>query len=224
MDQAIGNSNPGNDMGSGDGVEPQVTPVQQTNTQTPGSNSDWEGKYKGLQATYNKLYGNHTDITAKYNQAVEEKENALQEVNRLKAELANALENLTDKDKSIQDSQSSVEARTREYERLKLISTKYPGLVNLEINGLIPDIKQEELDTKLKILNDTIMEQIDAKATNTLKHTPPGSTQLSNNMPPMNDLDAIYAKLDQLAGQKTPEAQAEYDRLYATYLELTKKK
>ena len=225
MGNQIGDVDPGTTV-DGTVTPPAPEPSQTTEPTTsnnPGSQTDWESKYKGLQATYNKLYSNHSDITAKYNQAVEEKENALQEVNRLKTELASASENLANKDKSIQDTQSSVETKAREYERLKLVATKYPNLINLELNGLIPDAKEEELEQKLQVLNETIMKQVDAKAANTLSNTPPGSTQHSNNIPPLNDVNDVFARLNQLAGSKSAQDQAEYNNLFKIYQDLMNK-
>lgn len=206
-------------------VTPVVTasPVSQP-ASDQGKSTDWEAQYKGLQGTYNKLYGNHNELQNKYNAEVEAHEKDKQELVRIQSELSKLQTALGDKDKSLLETQTNVESKARQYERLKTIAQRYPMLVNLELNGLIPDINQEELDSKLGILNETIMKQIDDQTASVLKNTPPTSTKNSAQMPPVNDIDGVFERLNSLAGSKDPKDQAEYEKLFNIYIELKNKK
>ncbi len=212
---------------------PEKTPEEsQTTSNAPvsqpapnqGNSTDWEAQYKGLQGTYNKLFINQTDLQNKYNAEVEAHEKDKQELARVQGELSKLQATLGDKDKSLLETQTNVESKARQYERLKTIAQKYPMLINLELNGLIPDINQEELDTKLGILNETIMKQIDNQTMNVLKNTPPSGTKNSAQMPPVNDIDSVFERLNVLAGSKDPKDQAEYEKLFSVYIDLKNKK
>lgn len=198
------------------------TPIQPPIDQT--KSTDWESQYKGLQGTYNKLFTGNADLTNKYAALVEEHEKTKQDLARVSTELSQSQVSLGEKEKSILEKQTSVEAKAREYDRLKTIAMKYPMLVNLELNGLIPDLKPEELNDKLQILNDTIARQIDDRTADTLKNVPPGSTQFNNQIPPVNDIDSVYTRLNQLAGSRDPADQAEFQRLSDLYVDLKNKK
>lgn len=208
-----------------EGQEP--TPAPQAPSQPPTDQSkstDWETQYKGLQGTYNKLFSGNAELTNKYNVLVEEHERTKQELARFTGELEQSRASLQEKEKSILEKQNNVEVKTREYDRLKIVAAKYPMLIDLELGGLIPDLKPDELEGKLQVLNETINRQIDAKMADALKNVPPGSTQLNSQVPPVNDIEGVYSRLNQLAGSRDPADQAEFQRLSDLYVELKNKK
>lgn len=205
-----------------------VPPVVQASTTNPPTNqansADWEQQYKGLQGTYNKLFTGNAELVQKHNALLEEHEKLKQDLARVQSELSQSQVSLGDKEKTILEKQTNVEAKARQYERLKTIAAQYPMLVNLELNGLIPDIKEEELPEKLRVLNETITHQIDAKTADTLKNVPPGASQFTNQIPPVNDIDSVYSRLNTLAGSKDPKDQAEFEKLSELYIGLKNKK
>lgn len=186
--------------------------------------TDWEQQYKGLQGTYNKLHANNADLAQKYTTLTEEHEKVKQDLVHAQSELSKLQASLGDKDKALSERQNDVDAKARQYERLKTVAAKYPMLVNLELNGLIPDVAPELLDEKLQVLNETIVKQIDSKASDTLKNTPPGSTQFTTQTPPVNDVESVYERLNLLAGSRDPKDQAEFEKLSQIYIELKNKK
>jgi chromosome segregation ATPase len=213
--------NPGNDpVGSTPDKEvvSQTTPPAITN---PGTSQDWESMYKGLQATYNKLFNANAELEKKHVTLNTEHEQIKQELAKTKEDLVKATGTLTEKDKTLLEKQSTVETKDVEVKRLKLIATKYPMLMEMEEQGFFANLKTDELEPKFQALQTSINAAIDGKAKVTLQNTPP-SASTTKDMPPVLNADELWAKITTLAGSKDPKILAEYERLYALYLELQK--
>lgn len=215
-------NNPGN--------EPEVTPVapiepaNTTAAPNPAKSTDWETSYKGLQVTYNKLFEDHRKDSNLLLEKGADIEKQKQEIDRLTKELEKATGNLSEKEKALLTKDSDLASKDKAHARLKLIATKFPSLIALEDQGLLPETPSiEDLEGKLTALHNAISQQIDAKAIAQINQVPPG-TQKINNVPGPQSLDELQNRLTQLAGSKKPEDQAEYERLFKLMLDLDSKK
>lgn len=218
-------NNPGNPAVPTDAVVPPVptpAPAPVSTVATPGT-TDWEASYKGLQGTYNKLFNDHKDLEAKYNTLLTDHEKIKQDAARAATELGTASTGLQTKDQEIAQHKTEIENQKAQYQRLKLIAQKFPNLIVMEEQGLIPAMKPEELEPKLDALNKSILESIDNRAKASLQAAPPGPSSNNNNIPPVENEDEVYEKLTKLAGSKKPEDIAEYKRLDALYMQLKSK-
>lgn len=202
---------------------PPANPPASSNG-NPGTTTDWETSYKGLQGTYNKLHTDHVALQDKYDKLVVENEKNKQEVIRITGELGTAQSGLQTKDQELSKHKTDLETKASEYQRLKLIAAKFPALLVMEEQGLIPAMKLDELEPKLLAINESILKTMDSKARAALQAAPVGTPPSStNNIPPVESPDEIYNKLQKLAGSKIPEEQAEYQRLYGLYMQLLNK-
>lgn len=201
---------------------PPVAPPTPTVT-NPGT-TDWENSYKGLQKTYNVLFNDHEALKSKYEVLGAENEKNKQEIVRLTGELGTASTGLQTKDQELTKSKTEVESSKSQYQRLKLIAEKFPQLLIMEEQGLIPNMELKDLEPKLQAIANNISSSIDARARGSLQAAPPGSGgSQNNNIPPVESVEDIFEKLQVLAGSKRPEDVAEYNRLYTLYQELLDK-
>lgn len=203
-------------------VPPPVAPPTPTVT-NPGT-TDWENSYKGLQKTYNVLFNDHEALKSKYEVLGAENEKNKQEIARLTGELGTASTGLQTKDQELTKSKTEIESSKSQYQRLKLIAEKYPQLLIMEEQGLIPNMELKDLEPKLQAIANNISNSIDARARGSLQAAPPGSGGSQNkDIPPVESVEDIFEKLQTLAGSKRPEDVAEYNRLYTLYQELLDK-
>jgi len=219
MDPEVNGSNLGNPpVQTPPAVTPPVVPVTDVN---PGSNPNWEQMYKGLQGTYNTLYTKNAELQTSFNTLNTEHERVKGDLVKAQNDLKTATDGLSAKDQTLLTKQSDVEKKDAELQRVRLIAEKFPSLMGMEIQGMLPvAATTEELQTKLTAFLDTMNKAIDSKAIVNLQNTPPGPVQINNNMPPVLSEDELYNKIQALAGSRIPEEKAEYERLYPLYIQM----
>lgn len=222
----MGANDPSNNPGNEPVVpqpDPTPAPVTPPAVPNPGTSTDWEASYKGLQGTYNKLHGEHTQLQQKYDALNVDHQKTLQELQKAQADLLAANNGLTEKEKLVLEKQSTAEKTASSLERLKLIAKKYPDLTSMELEGLIPEVPADQLETKLQALQQSMNAIIDQKTKQSVLNVPPKSSTPTLLEPNPLTQEELSTKLMALAGSKDPKDVAEYERLFALMIELNQK-
>lgn len=174
---------------------------------------NWEKRFNGLNAAYQKLQKKYEALEAEHNNLVAEKETILQDDKSKKSQLdklQSDLQALASERESLSTEISSLQSQR---ERMSLIMSEFTDLAPFEAKGLLPTATTaEELRQKF----DKFREALSSTVQQSLKDKAKGSGPTGGGgggQPPTLSKEEIYARLTRLAGARTPEERTEYDEL-----------
>lgn len=152
---------------------------EETQQQLPAGNdatndaqaNDGEGGTASAQ-TQQSGSKDYEKIVAGLNRTISRKDNEIANLRKQVEELRSALAEKDDEVKTLGESrqriaqlEKEVDEKTKELARKKLIMRKFPGLSELEAEGLLPDADtEEELEKRLSALNEKMSSLIDKAA------------------------------------------------------------
>jgi len=190
----------------------------------PQTGKNWETAYKGLQRTYEKLQNRFDKQTELLETTSAELEELKQTHGKVTKDKETIDKSLADKDAEIQRLTQQVNNHSVELQRTKIIMSEFPDLVVFEGKGLLPTAAtDEELKTKLTDFRDSMKGLLESEVEKKLKGVGPSPTGHKDE-DQLTDQDAIYERMMAIAGSRDPTLKAEYDKLYAKWIELTKTK
>jgi hypothetical protein len=194
----------------------------------PSGGTDWEGSYKGLQTTYNKLKETSDKSILDTTQKLTEAKAALEEAklghttkDSQMAALTKQVTDLNNQMIALQGGKATIEG---DLARAKLIMNDFPELAKWEAKGLIAKGKDEaESKQLLTQFRETLAGQLGVDLKNLMSGaTPPGSgnTDLGNQGGNAGDEseDFVWKKLMETMGRNPKEAaqwQAKWDAIQA---------
>lgn len=210
---------------STDDQTPDVTPEGGSGNTTPSGSTqtvDWEKRFKGLQATYDKLQKKYNDLEAENQRLTGELEEQRQGARGYETEKKTLNEQLAALQGEKTALQGQVLTHQQSVERAKLIMGEFQDLATFEAKGLLPSAANlEELKQKLTDYRVAIGSMVSSGVQNRIAGQSPASSGGTNNSGAPTK-DQVYSDLVRLAGSRNPADQKRYQELMAQWEEMNK--
>lgn len=200
-----------------DDVQDASTPESKTTTPSSSTQQvDWEKRYKGLQATYDKLQKKFTDLEGAHNQTIAELEEIRQTEKSYQGKEKNLTETLSQKDQTIAQLQAQLASHDLDAVRTKLIMSDYLDLAPFEAQGLLPPATDpEDMKTKFENFRTAFKSTVGTAVKDRFAGTGPSGT--GNTPPNARNKETVYNDILYYAGRKDPEGRKKYQELQAEW-------
>lgn len=188
---------------------PKTDPPAQPDT-------DWEGRYKGLQRTFDRTKKELDDLREKQEDLLEESETSKQTERDTKALLEKLQKDMDDKQAEFDSLTGELATHKAKGERADLIMSDFSDLASFEARGLLPQAETvEEMKEKFEAFRDALKDTVQAGVQEKVTGAGPAST--GGGQTPTRSKEQIYARLQQLAGTRDAKERQEYDALLAEW-------
>lgn len=183
--------------------------------------TDWEGRYKGLQKTYDKLRLDMEALRAKYEEMLGTSETNVQRIKALEAEKST----LEGKSQTLEGEKSQLEARIKTQEalaeRTRVVIDEFPDLVAFEGKGLLPDSSDiTVLKEKLNQFREALGSRVEHGVADKLKGVTPKTP--TSQPATKRSKETVYAEAIRLAGSRDENDRRKYDDLMTEWAEMNK--
>jgi hypothetical protein len=179
-------------METPESVTPETTPQVQSPVVTPQQGTDWEKRYKGLQAVYDKALAANKQLEAQIaqlNADLEAERQSARSHDESRTAQEKRIAELGDQITVVRTALQVEQARST---RSAFIAKEFPDLLGFEAQGLLPTAKDDdELKTKLELFRS----QVTGRKTADLQNYAQGSVPSVPGSTQGRTKDTIYAEL-----------------------------
>lgn len=137
----------------------QATEAKNQATEWQKRAQGWQGAYQGAEQAKKSLDDQIKDLNARLTTAEDTMRAKIEEAGKLSTDLAAA--------------QTEASKAKGKLERMTVVATEFPGLLDLEAKGLLPDKSGDELREALKVINSKIAASADGKINDMLNGASP---------------------------------------------------
>jgi chromosome segregation ATPase len=205
-----------------EGTLPDGTAISGASSSSSQPVVDWEKRFKGLQATYDKLQKKYSDLEAEVQRLTGDLEEARQGARGHEGEKKTLNEKLAAAEAEKATLQGQVQTHQQSAERARLIMGEFQDLAPFEAKGLLPSAANlEELKQKLTDYRATIGSMVNSGVQNRIAGQSPATSSAANNSGTPSK-EQVYSELARLAGTRNPTEQKRYQELMALWEEMNK--